>query len=112
PFGQPDGGGLLDRDAIPGRLDQAYRELRLPTNTPRLAERARRAAPLLEYTPRHAERGELVQQVRPATTVRRAQVELDELGRVGERQPRRLAAPFEVASERHLGGAVGHRPDR
>ena len=67
----------LDRRAVAGQLDDAHRQLGLPRQAPRLAERAARAAALLERAPRDAERGQPVQQVRAAQAVRRAQVELD-----------------------------------
>ena len=67
-----------------------------PHQPPRLAERAARAAALLERAPRHAEGDELVQQVRAAQPVRRAQVELDH---------RRLGLRLEP--HRGVGGRAG-----
>ncbi len=69
------------RRAVAGQLDDADRQLGLPRQPPRLAERAARAPALLQRAPRHAEGDQPVQQVRAAQPVRRAQVELDGLRR-------------------------------
>ena len=58
------------------------------------------------------DRGELVQQVRPAQAVGGAQIELDAgRGRLWP-QPRRTLPPGDIARQWHLRGIVGHRPDR
>ena len=66
PLDEPVGRRLLDGGAVPGELDEPHRQLGLPRHPPRLAERPARAAALLERAPPHAERDELVQEVRPA----------------------------------------------
>ena len=58
------------RGAVSRQLDDADRQLRLPDQPPRLAERAAAAAALLDRAPRHAERAQAVQQTRTGATVR------------------------------------------
>ena len=102
PLDEPVRGRLLDGGAVPGELDEADRQLGLPRDPPRLAERPARAAALLERTPSDAERDELVQEVRPGEPVRRAQVELDH-GDIGTwLQPHPALPDEQVAGERHL----------
>jgi hypothetical protein len=67
PLDQPVRRRPLDGGAVAGVLDDPHRPLGPPREPPGLPEGAGAAAPLLDRAPRHAERHELVEQVRPAS---------------------------------------------
>ena len=57
-------GRRFERRAVAGPLDEADRQLGLPRQSPRLAERARRSSSLLHRAPRHSEGEQPVEQDR------------------------------------------------
>ncbi len=101
----------LDRRPVAGQLDDAHRQLGLPHEPPRLAERPARAAPFLERAPRDAERGEAVEEVRAAQAVGRPQVELDGARRRLRLQPSAPLGRGEVAGQRDLRRTRRHLAD-
>ena len=112
PLDEPVGGGLLDRRARPGHLDQPHRPLGAPHHAPGLAEGATRAAAFLERTPRHADRRELVQQMRASQAVGGAQVELDHTLVGLGLESRRALTLGEIARQGNLRGTIGNGTDR
>ena len=106
---QARGGRRLHGRAVAARLDERHGELGVPAHAPRLAERARRAATVVGFAPRHPDGEQPVEQVRAGPPSARAQVELERaFGRLGL-QADSLLLGEQIASEGNHRRRVGHR---